>query len=198
VNYLVHLYLVGNDLELQLGSMMGDFVKGAIPEHFPDKIRQGLQHHRSLDTFAHSSAHCRTSRLRLDDRYGHVRSVMVDIFYDHFLAVHWSDYHSLSLEEFAARFYLSLQTHAQWLPEGLAQVAPRMRDRNWLVAYRQKAVVERALQHLSTRLSRPTPLGEGLVELDRHEEGLYQDFVGFMEEAKGLGSPDIGTTDKRR
>lgn len=196
MNYLVHLYLVGNDQELQLGSMMGDFVKGVVPEQFPEKIRQGLQHHRKLDTFAHSSPHCRTSRQRLDGRFGHVRSVMVDIFYDHFLAIHWSDYHTLSLEDFAARFYQTLQTHAQWLPEELARIAPRMSDRNWLVAYRQKEVVERALQHLATRLSRPTPLGEGLAELECHEEGLYQDFAGFMEAAKELAHPGIVILDQ--
>ncbi len=186
MNYLVHLYLVGNDPELQLGSMMGDFVKGSIPEHLPDNIRLGLRHHRQLDALANTSSHCRASRRRLDERFGHVRSVMVDIFYDHFLAVHWANYHSLSLEEFAARFYQTLQTHAQWLPDGLTLIAPRMQERNWLVAYRQKAVVERALQHLATRLSRPTPLGEGLAELEHNEADLFADFQGFMEEATDL------------
>ena len=58
-----------------------------------------------------------------------------------------------------------------------------MKQRNWLVAYREKASVERALLHLATRLSRPTPLGEGLDELYRHEATLKRDFHRFMQDA---------------
>jgi acyl carrier protein phosphodiesterase len=183
LNYLVHLYLAGADPGLQLGSMMGDFVKGPIPAGYPDTVRLGVQLHRKIDSLAQTNVHCRTSRRRLHNRYGHVRSVMVDIFYDHFLASDWSDYHADSLEAFAADFYRTLDEYRRWLPEGLARTVPRMKQRNWLVAYRDKASVERALLHLASRLSRPTPLGEGLEELYRHEAMLKGDFHGFMQDA---------------
>ena len=184
MNYLVHLYLAGADSGLQLGSMMGDFVKGPIPVDYPDKIRIGLQLHRKIDSLAQTNIHCCTSRRRLHTRFGHVRSVMIDIFYDHFLASDWADYHADSLESFAADFYRTLDEHRRWLPEGLARTAPRMQQRNWLVAYREKASVERALLHLASRLSRPTPLGEGLEELYRHEASLKLDFHRFMQDAR--------------
>jgi acyl carrier protein phosphodiesterase len=186
VNYLVHLYLAGDDPGLQIGSIMGDFVKGPIPAHYSAQIRSGLRHHRQVDAFSQTNQHCRNSRRRLHARFGHVRSVMVDMFYDHFLADSWPDYHAVPLEEYAARFYRTLRDYDQWLPEELARIAPRMTERNWLVAYREKATVERALQHLACRLSRATPLGEGLVELSHHETALRQDFAGFMLEAGGL------------
>jgi acyl carrier protein phosphodiesterase len=186
LNYLVHLYLAGKNPELQIGSIMGDFVKGPIPGHYPDKIRLGLQLHRQIDSLAQTSRYCRNSRQRLHSRFGHVRSIMVDIFYDHFLANQWPAYHADSLEVYAKDFYLTLQEHAQWLPEGLARIVPRMTERNWLVAYREKPTVERALQHLASRLSRPTPLGEGVTELYLHEAELREDFEGFMDEAKNF------------
>jgi acyl carrier protein phosphodiesterase len=183
LNYLVHLYLAGEDPGQQVGGMMGDFVKGPIPEDYPDQIRLGLRLHRQVDSFAHTSDHCRRSRQRLHPRFGHVRSVMVDIFYDHFLAMNWPAFHADTLEEYAADVYLTLKAYGRWLPEGLARIVPRMIERNWLVAYREKPTVERALQHLASRLSRPTPLGEGLTELHLHEAALQKDFAGFMEEA---------------
>ncbi len=163
---------------------MGDFVKGPIADHYPEDIRLGLTLHRRIDSLAQSSPHCRASRQRLHPRYGHVRSVMVDIFFDHFLAVSWSDYHTEPLEVFAGKFYRTLHEYRPWLPEGLARIAPRMTERNWLVAYREKPTVERALQHLASRLSRPTPLAEGLTELNRCEASLKQDFRRFMLEAQ--------------
>lgn len=188
MNYLVHLYLAGDDPGLQLGSMMGDFVKGPVPKDYPADIRLGLKLHRRIDSFAQISTPCRLSRRRLHDRYGHVRSVMVDIFYDHFLARNWTDYHPDSLEVFAANFYRILREGQEWLPQELARLAPRMTARNWLVAYREKPAVERALQNLASRLSRPTPLGEGLQELDRHEADLQQDFRQFMLEAEDFSN----------
>ena len=184
MNYLVHLYLSGDDPELQLGGMMGDFVKGPIPAGYSEKIRLGLMLHRRIDSFSLTSRHCRNSRRRLHPRFGHVRSVMVDVFYDHFLAMEWSGYHSRPLEIFAEDFYRVLVACESLLPDRLARIAPRMIEHNWLVAYREKVAVERALRGLASRLSRPTPLAEGLEELYRHEDGLLNDFRGFMEEAQ--------------
>jgi len=194
VNYLLHLYLAGDSPQRQLGSMMGDFVKGPVPSTYPIGIQAGLKLHRRVDTLAQVSPHCRNSRQRIDPCFGHVRGVMVDIFYDHFLSRDWQDYHTEPLETYAARFYRVLQEEKDWLPPALARIAPGMIERNWLVAYRQKAAVERALKHLAGRLSRPTPLGQGLAELYRHEAGLHEDFVGFMEEAieKCSGLDDAG------
>ena len=50
MNYLVHLYLAGEDPELQLGSLMGDFVKGPIPADYPEKLALGLHLHRALQS----------------------------------------------------------------------------------------------------------------------------------------------------
>jgi acyl carrier protein phosphodiesterase len=184
VNYLVHLYLAGSDPELQLGGMMGDFVKGRLPDHYPEKIRLGLQLHRQIDTLSLNSPYCRSSRQRLHPRFRHVRGIMVDIFYDHFLAVHWSQYHQQTLEGYARDVYTLLEGRADILPPGLAEVAPRMIEHNWLVSYRKRDAVDLALKRIAQRLSRPTLLAEGIVELEEHEDALFGDFAGFMEEAE--------------
>lgn len=189
MNYLVHLYLAGPDPEQQLGSLMGDFVKGPLPSTWPSGILAGIRQHRSIDSFALTNDHCRTSRRRLDPRFGHVRSIMVDIFYDHFLASDWNRYHDQPLPIYAAGVYALLQEHAAILPAGLAQIAPRMIRHNWLVSYAQRESVQRALHSLASRLSRPTPLAEGFIELDRHETALRRDFHNFMREVMSLPEP---------
>ena len=62
MNYLVHLYLSGSDPELQLGGLMGDFVKGPLDDRYPPGITAGLSLHRRIDTLAATSPHCRASR----------------------------------------------------------------------------------------------------------------------------------------
>ena len=194
MNYLVHLYLSGSDPEVQLGGLMGDFVKGRIPADYPEKTALGLHLHRRIDSLAQNSPHTRRSRQRLDPKFGHGRGIIVDIFYDHFLAANWRDYSPVPLESYAADFYTLLQSSHQQLPRGLKQIAPRMIEYNWLVSYQHREVVGKALHRIAQRLSRPLPLAEGVDDLGAHEISLIQDFSGFMNEAKIFVQEEFGIT----
>jgi len=163
---------------------MGDFVKGPLPDHYPEKIRQGLHLHRRIDTLSHSNQHTRNSRQRLNPKFGHGRGIIVDIFYDHFLATDWSDFSDTPLEEYATTTYQLLEQNHHLLPPDLQQIAPLMSKHNWLVAYRRQEVVARALQRISERLSKPLPLAEGLTDMLKHENALREDFRGFMADAE--------------
>ncbi|NOR50031.1 MAG: DUF479 domain-containing protein [Desulfuromonadales bacterium] len=194
MNYLVHLFLSGPDPEHQLGGLMGDFVKGPIPADYPERIALGLHLHRRIDSFAQSSPHTRQSRQRLHPKFGHGRGIIVDIFYDHFLATSWSDYSPEPLEIYASRVYRLLQENHDQLPTQLQQIAPRMVEQNWLVSYRQREVVGRALQSIAQRLSRSLPLAEGVNELAIHEVSLRQNFSEFMAEAVDFVKQEFGIT----
>jgi len=186
VNYLVHLYLAGADPGLQLGGLMGDFVKGPLDQRYPPAVAAGLRLHRQIDAIAAVSPHCRASRRRLHPRFGHTRAVLVDIFYDHFLASHWNAFHPQPLAAYAAGVYRLLEHHRELLPAGLARIAPHMAEHDWLTSYRERSAVDLALARIATRLSRPTALGEGGQELERCGTELLGDFQEFMVEAREL------------
>lgn len=183
MNYLVHLLLAGEDPELQLGGLMGDFVKGPIPAGYSEKLALGLLLHRRIDSLAQNSPHTRLSRQRLHPKFGHSRGIIIDIFYDHFLATSWADYSPEPLASYAARVYRLLQINHDQLPTPLKPVAARMIEYNWLVSYQHREVVGIALQRIAKRLSRPIPLADGVDDLDLHEASLRQDFANFMVEA---------------
>ena len=194
MNYLVHLYLAGDDAELQLGGLMGDFVKGPIPGDYPEKRAIGLHLHRRIDSLAQNSPHTRQSRRRLHPKFGHGRGIVIDIFYDHFLASAWADHSAEPLESYAARVYQLLRNNHAQLPAGLQHVAPRMIEHNWLVSYQRRTVVGTALAKISQRLSRPLPLAEGVDDLATHEVLLRQDFREFMAEATDFVKQEFGIT----
>ena len=171
---------------------MGDFVKGRIPSDYPEKIALGLHLHRRIDSLAQNSPHTRRSRQRLDPKFGHGRGIIVDIFYDHFLAANWRDYSPVPLESYAADFYTLLQSSHRQLPEGLKQIAPRMIEYNWLVSYQHRWVVGRALKNIAKRLSRPLPLAEGITDLAAHDALFRLDFKGFMNEATDFVKEEFG------
>jgi acyl carrier protein phosphodiesterase len=192
LNYLVHLYLSGPEPEHQLGGLMGDFVKGPVFDFFPEKIRQGLQLHRRIDSLAHKSRYTRQSRQRLQEKYGHGKGIIVDIFYDHFLAANWNDFSDTALEQYAESIYTLLKQNHAALPEGLQQITPRMSKYNWLVSYQHHEVVGKALQRIAQRLSRPLPLHEATDDLEQHKKLFLADFYKFMDEATGFVKQEMG------
>ncbi len=183
MNYLVHLFLADDTPSSMLGNLMGDFVKGRLDDTFPPAIRRGIEMHRQVDAFAHDNPVYRRSKGRLDDSYGYFRGVLIDVFYDHFLARNWSRHRPQPLEAFAGRVYRLLTENFERLPPGLQQVAPRMIEHNWLLSYRETETIDRVLQRLSSRLRRPNPLGRGVVELHRHYRTLEEDCEEFLAEA---------------
>lgn len=162
---------------------MGDFVKGPIPKSYCPQIATGLQLHRRVDSFAHSNCHIRNSKQRLNKKYGLGRGIIIDIFYDHFLASSWQEFSSDSLEIYAKGIYSLLQKHYHQLPEALQTIAPKMIKNNWLVSYQDFNVIGFALERVSQRLTRRLPLADAVEDLVSNEQGLKSDFRAFMEEA---------------
>ncbi len=185
MNYLFHLYLSDRTREGLLGNLMGDFVKGRLDDlRYGEKLRQGIMLHRKVDSFAATNAVIRRSRNRIDESYRHYRGILVDIFYDHFLARNWDRYSDIPLHHFARHVYQTLDEHHALLPEGLQRVAPRMIAHNWLESYQHVDTVGVVLKRMSGRLSRANPLASGIDELHRHYGGLETDFGHFLPQAE--------------
>lgn len=184
MNHLMHLFLSGSDPEILVGNLMGDFVKGRLDDRFSPGLRRGLELHRKIDSFAAGNELFLRSKRRIDLRYGHFRAVLVDIFYDHFLACNWNDYSPLSLEEFLGSSHQILARYKNQLPPRLQELLPRMFSRHWLVAYREPAGIETALLRMSERLARQNPLAEGIEELLEKRDLLLRDFRAFLPEIR--------------
>ena len=108
MNFLAHLYLSGDNEQIIVGNFIGDFVKGRNAlQTFDPTIALGIELHRAIDQFTDTHPVVRSSKDRLRPKYRHYAGVIVDIFYDHFLARKWNDYHKTPLPEFAQRCDLS-------------------------------------------------------------------------------------------
>lgn len=183
MNFLAHMYLSGVDPELLVGNFMGDFVKGRVGDAYPPRIREGIVLHRRIDTFAQHHPLFHQSRQRLAARYGLYRGVLVDVFYDHFLALEWEEWSDEPLAVWLARVRLIVEGYRSYLPERLQGfVAVLFED--LLPSYREVTGIGRALERMARRVRRPNPLAGGEEELVRHYAGLGDDFRQFLPEAR--------------
>jgi acyl carrier protein phosphodiesterase len=181
VNFLVHLFLSGNAPEILVGNLMGDFVKGRLDGRFPPGIVQGILLHREIDSFAGQNRHFIRSKRRLDQSFGHYRGVLVDLFYDHFLAANWEDYADVPYSVFISDAWRVLCEYKEFLPDKLQRIMPYM-FRDWLPSYCDIGGIAAVLQRISLRLKRENRLGEGTEALSRNYGGLYDDFRKFIPE----------------
>jgi acyl carrier protein phosphodiesterase len=190
MNYLAHLYLSDEDPFCRLGNLMGDFVKGPLAQcDYPDRILEGVRQHRAVDTLALGHTAVRRSKGRLDDRFGHTKGILIDIFYDHFLSRNWESWGLGSLRDFAEAAYRLLHGYRHILPHKFRPVARRIIRYDWLAAYRKPETIRFVLERMAGRLTRPNLLAQGHRELARCGKGLESDCRVFLASAAGILSP---------
>ncbi|MFO1429657.1 MAG: ACP phosphodiesterase [Candidatus Competibacteraceae bacterium] len=180
MNYLAHLYLADPDPEAWLGSLMGDFAKGAIDSSLPPVIRQNIELHRSIDAFTDTHPIVGASKRRLRPKFRRYGGILVDIFYDHFLADNWIQFARFPLDRFARSVYAVLSAHYDILPVPMRRSVSYMITTDLLPSYRNIAGVERALKGIEGRLKRPSRLSEAVADLHAHYADLRADFNIFF------------------
>jgi acyl carrier protein phosphodiesterase len=180
MNYLAHLYLAGEDTESVLGSLMGDFVKGRVDPARPPALRHAILQHRRIDSFTDAHPLVRRSKQRICPEFRRYAGILVDVFYDHFLADQWRRYTEVPLDEFADAVYAQVNRHLPTLPPRMQQSMRYMTANDLLRTYRTVDGIRQALQGIETRLRRPSRLGEAVIELERAYPALRGDFTEFF------------------
>ncbi|MBD6618678.1 DUF479 domain-containing protein [Komarekiella sp. 'clone 1'] len=193
MNWLAHLFLSELNVESRLGNLLADIVKGSSRQELNLNIQRGIACHLVIDKFTDSHIVVKRSKERIDSDYRRFAGVLVDVFYDHFLAKNWSDYANVSLDEFTAEIYKSFQAYQGQLPVVVNEVITRVVNEDWLRAYRNLTGVENTLARISKRLSmrclrratpthRPFILTEAIGELTTHYDEFEHDFREFFPE----------------
>lgn len=194
MNYLAHLHLGGDAPAQLLGSLYGDFVKGPLAGQWPADIEAAIRLHRRIDVFTDSHPLQLQARARFPAERRRYAGILLDVFFDHCLALSWADYAAEPLPIFTGRVYQVLNSEPR-LPERLALIAPHMAAQDWLGSYREFAVLEQVVTGIDRRLSRPGLLIGGLVELERLYQPLLTDFQQFYPELQAFVARERGLAD---
>lgn len=172
-----------------VGGLLGDFVKGRLSGEFPSQVERGIRLHRAVDAYSDRHPIARQSAHRFKPEFRRFGPIMVDIIYDHFLALHWqhvcAGIYDGTLHEFSNSVSGILDRDLdaiQGLPSGAQRFASRVITLRTLESYGDEQFVDRSFQHLCTRLSRKNPLHRGFTEFKDHQQALLADFTLFFPE----------------
>ncbi|MFH1808188.1 MAG: ACP phosphodiesterase [Pseudomonadota bacterium] len=182
MNYLAHLHLSQPTPLAWLGSLLADFERSPDHSRYPPELLAAVQEHRRIDAFTDNHPAVRTCRRRLAPDFHLLRGVVVDIFFDHMLALNWSQFSSSTLDTFCQSAYAGLAGLDLPLPPRLAWGLPRMASQDWLRSYLEIDNVGLALGGVARRLRRPVDLAQGVVVLRQAHAAIEQDFLTFYPE----------------
>lgn len=180
MNFLAHIFLSFGDEEVSIGNFIADSIQGNRFKHLPEKIQQGIVLHRAIDTYTDAHPIYRKSSRRLHKNHSHFSRVIVDVFYDHFLAANWEHYSKEGLENFVGRFYTLLKEHYEILPEHTKHLMPYMIRDNWLVNYAHVEGIDRVLKGLYRRTGRKSNMDRAAEDLLQHYDVFKEEFTLFF------------------
>ena len=179
MNFLAHLHLSGDSDEIKIGNFIGDFVKGKELEKYPEEIARGIRLHRAIDSFTDHHSIVSESKARLRDKYRHYSGVIVDVFYDHFLAANWSKYCDQPLDRYTKDSYDLIKSRLDELPDRISNLIYYMSKGDWLYNYQYVEGIRRALTGMSTRTRFESKMEQAHIDLQDHYESFADEFERF-------------------
>ena len=182
MNFLAHIYLSGTNDFVKIGNFMADGIRGKDYLNFSDDIKKGILLHRNIDTFTDAHPIFRKSKHRLHENYGHYSGVIIDIFYDHFLAKNWYLYSDENLHDFTQNFYQLLEHNFNLLTQKTQKMLPYMMQFNWLESYQTLDGIEKILIQMDARTKNQSKMRFSIAELKLYYTEFEQEFKNFFEE----------------
>ncbi len=186
MNYLGHALFSGEDSNILIGNMLGDFIKGNKHGNYPPEIQKGMLYHRLIDEYTdkHKSIRAANKVLREAgvERYA---GVFIDIFFDHFIANDKSFFSDTDeLKSFTEKTLQTLDGAQEYMNEDMKKYFGYMISYNWLYHYHSRQGIEKAIMGLVKRIPRLGNADEILFALFNNIEVLrphYQTFITDMK-----------------
>ena len=187
MNFLAHLYLSPPTPDAWLGSLLGDFVKGPLDASgYGGEVHAAIRLHRAIDTFTDAHPTVRDARALVSPARRRYAGILVDIFFDHFLAARWTAWHEAPLRSFADDVYASLTRPSVPLPDRFGRLVPHLVAQDWLGEYATLDGIAITLERMSRRAPHAVVLAGGHEELAMRADAFGEAFEAFFPDLREL------------
>ncbi len=182
MNYLAHLFFAKNTQFSLLGNLMGDFVKGDVTGLYNTEIIDGILQHRLIDKYTDTHHIVKISKNRISKQRKRFSGILIiDIFYDHFLSVHWQKYSNENYNDTINYWYKNLNMPtAIDIPKNLQLAIQNMTQHNLLESYLTLDGIEQSVNRVSNRIRFKNNMNGGIEELTNNYKYLEKDFLIFF------------------
>ena len=180
MNFLAHLVLSPKETDFISGNIAADFLRGSDRKFVSKGVQSGILMHQFVDQFTDTHALVKTSKDRVKKHFRLLSGVLVDVFYDHFLAKDFEHIANVSLEEFCEFIYETLGKNISELPPRLQRFVPVMIRENILSSYRKLSGVQTALSRINLRMTKKFSVYLAMAILNDRYEFFENDFRQYF------------------
>lgn len=184
MNYLAHAYLSKDDEGLLIGNFIADHLRGNKFDHLNEGIIKGIQMHRQIDTFTDNHDVFKKSKRVFYNGFEKYSGILVDIYFDHFLATNFNEYSNKPLELFSNHVYTIYQNNSHHLPDSSNQFLGYVLKNNIYHAYSKIEGIEKVLFHLSHRINHGKMLNESIRIFNEQKPELEENFSIFFNDIR--------------
>lgn len=180
MNFLAHIHLSFGDEDLIVGNFIAEGLSKNQWEKYPPRVVAGVRLHHLIDQYMDDHELVKKGKDRLYTQgYGKFSPVIMDLFYDHFLALHWSEFHDLELPIFAQEFYALMERRWDELSARTQYMLPYMMQGDWLSRYSEASGLEQSLKGMSRRSKFPNRMNEAMDALGKNFSDFEAEFLAF-------------------
>jgi acyl carrier protein phosphodiesterase len=165
-----------------LGNFAADFINNKEVDLLDKSLLMGVHLHRRIDTFTDKHPVVKRSTKRLHAYHHKYSPVLVDIFYDYFLAKNWHKYSNIPIQGFIEDIYEVVLSNMHYFPEKLQNRLPNMVQHNWLKGYTHFDGLEIVFDKISQITHFPGNFENATEHLALFENEFENDFLVFFPE----------------
>ncbi|MCF0069922.1 acyl carrier protein phosphodiesterase [Dyadobacter sp. CY261] len=188
MNFLAHILLSGENEGVMMGNYVGDFIKGRLTEektaNWNPNYVLGLKLHRFIDSFTDSHPEVREAKDVAAVTQGKLAGIVMDIYFDYFLAKNFAHYHGEPLRVYAHRTYSIVEKNEHLIPETMIPMVRSMIRQDWLTAYATLDGIDTTFHRLSRRAEFLAPISTAVSDLRANEAFYYTKFLSFFPELR--------------
>jgi len=182
VNFLAHLWLTDRAGLPLAGAILGDVLHGALPAHMPEPLAHSVRLHRAVDARTDRHPRVVAARGRFAPGARRYAGIVLDLLFDHALALDWPAFSAQPLREFAERAAREVQLGRSWFEHAGAPAPDAARFSALLQSYAEAGGIQLAIQRTAGRLRLPDGLLRAAAGWPERLPGLRHDLPFVMED----------------
>lgn len=180
MNILAHALLGAHNDDLMLGSVMGDFVHGPVPQGLRPGVEAGIRLHRAVDIYTDDQPIVRELRGTFVAPFRRYAGIILDIWFDHLLSRNFAHYSDEPIAAFSDRLMRLLRAHADELPESMHGFVAYMTRFDLPAGYAERTAIARAFAGVASRFARANPIADALGAIDANADVIADGFARFF------------------
>lgn len=184
MNYLAHIYLSGKHRKRQLGNYIADAVKGKGYEAYPKDIAEGILFHRAIDDYTDNHPVVRRLVVELRPEFGRYSAILLDIYFDYFLASRFRRFSDMSLKLYSGNFYLTMLLNYTYLPERMKSFMWHFILTDRLGKYARVEGIRESLDIMVKYRNLDISVDQAINYLLAHETYLFEQFLLFFSDLR--------------